>query len=116
MKSFALVSDRLRLAAFQGMFLTDEERSSLGEEIDRIIESIAQKSSFDEANSRLLELGTMQEVLATLCFKNNITLTEKQRRLVRDYDRWHVTAVKASAYNAIKNAEFIRVTPAAQEE
>jgi hypothetical protein len=107
MRTFALIRDRLRLASWQGMHLTDEERQCLDEELDRAIASIAQTSTIDDANDKLLELGAMQDVLATLSFKYRIPLTDKQRKFVRQYDRWDVPEVRASIYNAIKNGNFI---------
>jgi hypothetical protein len=107
METFALIRDRMRSAVGQGMFLTDEERSALDEELDRSIASIAQMSTVEDANRELLALGSMQDVLATLCFKYNIAVTDRQRRLVRQYDRWDVPEVRASVYNAIKQGRFI---------
>jgi hypothetical protein len=106
MRTFALIRDRLRLASWQGMHLTDEERQCLDEELHRAIASIAQTSTIDDANDKLLELGAMEDVLVTL-LTYRIPLTDKQYKLVHEYDRWDVPEVRASIYNAIKNGNFI---------
>lgn len=106
MTTFQQVRERLRLGRVQGMFLTDEERSRLDGEIDEILGVITEASNIDEADSKLQELGTMQETLATLSFKYRIELTQKQRKLVRRYDRWDDSRLRTSAFEDIRRGHF----------
>ncbi len=86
--------------------MSDEERSDLDRELDALLRSIAESSTIDAAESKLEELGHLQRLLATVCFKYQIELTETQRRLVRNYDRWDVAEVRAAALEAIRRGQF----------
>jgi hypothetical protein len=107
MTTFERIRSRLLVAPVQGMFLTDEERSHLDEEIDEVLASIARKMTMIDAERELQELGIMEETLATLCFKYQLGLSEKQRNLIRQYDRWDVFEVRATTYEAIRQGKFL---------
>src|SRR5438067_883628 len=106
MTTYERIGERLRLAVVHGMFLSDEERSDLDRELDALLTSIADCHTTETAEKKLQELGEMEQTLATICFKYRIDLTEKQRKLVREYDRWDVPEIRAAALEAIKRAQF----------
>jgi len=86
--------------------MSDEERSDLDRELEALLRCIAKTGTINAAESKLEELGRLQQLLATVCFKYQIDLTETQRRLVREYDRWDVAEVRAAALEAIRRGQF----------
>ena len=86
--------------------LTDEDRSALDDELDGILKLIASRATFNAAEPLLEELGRVQEVMATLAFKYSAHLSERQREIVRDYDRCDIDDVRRRTFEKIKNAEF----------
>ncbi len=60
----------------------------LESELSGLLAQIAKKQSAQDAESALLELGSLQELLSILVFKYDVDLTDRQRRIVREYDRW----------------------------
>ncbi len=106
MNFFKQIHDRLRSATVYGMFLTDGERNGLEQEMNDLMEVIKLSATFESAQNELQQLGLMQETLATMCFGYKIELTERQRKLVREYDRWDLPEIRESSYNAIKKGQF----------
>jgi hypothetical protein len=86
--------------------LTDDERQLLDRAIDDTINAIACHSNWRAAERDLIALGQIHKVLATLCFKYGQPLSERQRRIVREYDRWDVADVRQTIYDAIKKCQF----------
>ena len=106
MTAFEQLRAKLLLAPVQGVCLTDEDRSCMDQEIDEILERISRMSSIDSADRMLQELGLIQENLATICFKYQVLLSDKQRKLVRKYDRWDDLGCRMDSFQAIKNGCF----------
>jgi hypothetical protein len=86
--------------------LTDDDRRALDLGLDQMLRSIANCNTFEAAEPFLQELGDLQLVLATLAFKHDIELSNRQREIVREYDRCDVPEVRRKAFQKIKNAEF----------
>jgi len=107
MTTLDLVRDRLRFADTRGMFLSDEERSDLDREIDRILEAIVQRPTLDNAEKELHELEVMQSLLQLLSFKYRVDLSEKQNRLIHQYDNWGESHIRRANYEAIKRGQFL---------
>ena len=106
MNTFQAIRQRLLACPIQGMFLNDEERSHLDQEIEELLASIAGSISIESADAELQQLGLMQEVLATLCFKYQTELSKKQRALVRRYDRWDDLGVRTRSFEEIRQGQF----------
>lgn len=85
--------------------LTDNDHHLLDSELDDLLRSIAKCASVEAAGSFLLELGELEDVLVTLLCKHEVRLTERQREIVTEYDRWDVPEVRQEAYRKIKNGE-----------
>jgi hypothetical protein len=88
--------------------LSESERSDLDQELDATIERIARRSDPESASSALDELGTQQYVLATLLFKHKVPLTDKQRRLVRQFDRCDDPQLRVFVFQVIKKGIFLK--------
>jgi len=86
--------------------LTDEERNGLDNDIDEVLRLIANCEPFEAAESSLLALGEIHKVLATLAFRFGVSLSPRQRRIVREYDRWDIPEVRHAVFDAIKRGEF----------
>ncbi len=86
--------------------LTDEERNTLDNDIDEVLRLIANCEGFQAAESSLLALGEIHKVLATLAFRFGVSLSPRQRRIVREYDRWDVPEVRHAVFSAIRRGEF----------
>lgn len=104
MKTFEKVKHKLQLAVNQGMHFSDEERFGLDQEIDEIFEEIAKAPNFESADKKLQELGLYQDILALLWYKYNALLSNKQRELVCDYDRWDDVRDRLGFYLKIRGA------------
>jgi hypothetical protein len=86
--------------------LTDDDRRALDLELDQMLKSIANCNTFEAAEPFLQELGDFQLVLATLVFKHEVELSNRQREIVREYDRCDMLDVWRGAFQKIRNAEF----------
>jgi len=88
------------------MFLSDDERDALDQELSEMFVNIGKCVSFASADQLLGQLGVVQEVLATIWFKHRVALSENQRHFVRAYDRWDVPELRKRAFEAIKANTF----------
>jgi hypothetical protein len=86
--------------------LTDGDRFILDRELDQLLKSIRECDTAGLADGLLQELGDLQEVMAIFAFKHDIELSERQRGIVRDYDRFDDLGVRHDAYQKTKNGEF----------
>ena len=68
--------------------ISDSDVVQLDLEIDSLLARIATKKSPKEAENLLMDLGAFQELLAILFFKYGFELTDRQRKIVQQYDRW----------------------------
>ena len=73
----------------------------LESELSGLLAQIAERQSAQDADSLLLELGSLQELLSILTFKYGVDLTDRQRRIVRDYDRWDDAGSRADFFKEI---------------
>jgi len=85
--------------------VTDQDRQLMDSEMDEILRSIARCSTAEAAEPLLLELGELQDVLMTFFCKHNVALTERQDKIIREYDRWDVPEVRQETYQKIKSGE-----------
>jgi hypothetical protein len=88
--------------------LTEDEQHGLDGELDELLERIAQCPNIGWARSLLDELGSQQEVLATLLFKHKAPLSVRQRRLVRQCDRLDDEQLRAFVFDAIGSGTMLR--------
>lgn len=86
--------------------ISREDIENLESEFDKILGQIAARKSPHSAESDLLELGSLQELLALLAFKYGIELTSRQRRLVREYDRWDDKETRVHVYKEVLNGQW----------
>ena len=68
--------------------ITESDISDLEAEMEKILMRIAAKPSALEAATELDELGEFHGLLAVLLFKHRIPLSERQKKVVRVFDRW----------------------------
>lgn len=68
--------------------ILDSDIADLESELNGLLTQIAEKNSPHDAERDLLDLGSLQELLSILIFKYDVKLTDRQRRIVREYDRW----------------------------
>ena len=106
METFQQIRERLLGFGRKDMTLSDEEVTQLDQEINDLLATIAQETTVESAESNLLQLGEIQTVLATICFGTELPLSEKQRRLVRNYDRWDDSEERRHAFAWIKAGTF----------
>ena len=78
----------------------------MDQELDEHIAIILAAQSFAAADPLLLELGRLQETIATLAFKHRATLSDRLREFVRDFDRFDVPHVRQNTFQKIKRSEF----------
>ena len=86
--------------------ITDEEKSGLDQEIDNLIQSISKCKNVIEAEKFFNELQSLQTLLAELLFKHDISLSDKQRRVVRECERLDDMDLRIFIFNAIKSGTF----------
>ena len=73
----------------------------LESELCGLLAHIAEKQSDQDADIALLELGSLQELLSILIFKYGVEMTDRQPRIVREYDRWDDAETRVSFFNEI---------------
>ena len=61
--------------------------SDLDSELNDLLSRIAAKQSYSDATMEMNDLCTLQELMALLCFKYDVELSEQQRTVVREFDR-----------------------------
>lgn len=106
MDTFLQIRERLLGFGPKEMSLSDEEVTQLDREIDELLASIAQEATAETADHKLLQLGEVQEVLATICFSTKLPVSERQRQLVRNYDRWDDRQARQHCFAWIKAGTF----------
>jgi len=106
MTTLDLVRDRLRFADIRGMYLSDEERSGLDKELDQLLQSIGLCPTVESAEGNVHELDDFQSFLQLLSFKYLAELSEKQNRLVHQYDNWGDPSLRRAHFEAIKRGQF----------
>ena len=63
-------------------------------------------SRVEDAEGALSELADAQAVLATLAFKYGVSLTPRQREIVKDFDRSDLAEERARVFDKIRRGEF----------
>jgi hypothetical protein len=106
MDTFLQLRERLQRFGPREMTLSDEEVAQLDREIDELLASIAQEATAKAADPKLLRLGEVQKVLATICFSTKLPHSERQRQLVRNYDRWDDLQARQRCFAWIKAGTF----------
>jgi hypothetical protein len=86
--------------------LTEEDRRVLDFELDETLKSIANCDTVEAAEPFLLELGEIQDVMATLAFKHDLQLSKRQREIVREYDRWDAQRFDGTLFEKSKTPTF----------
>jgi hypothetical protein len=105
---FSEIRQRLSNYGMNKVALTESERHNLDQELDATVERIARCPDLDSASSALDELGAQQDVLATLLFKHKVQLSEKQRRLVRQFDRFDDPRLRVFVFQVIRSGTFLK--------
>jgi hypothetical protein len=106
MDTFQQIRERLLGFGPKEMTFSDEEVAQLDREIDELLASIAQEATAEAADPKLLQLGEIQKVLCTICFSTKLPYSEKQRQLVRNYDRWGDPEARQRCFAWIKAGTF----------
>ncbi len=104
---FSEIRQRLSNRGIDEVALTESERHNLDQELDATLERIARCPNVDSASSAFDELGEQQDVLATLLFKHKVQLSEKQRRLVRQFD-FDDSQLRVFVFQVIKSGTFLK--------
>jgi hypothetical protein len=107
MSAFNEISRRLSNRGMDDLPLTDGDLHELDRELIATVERIARCPDLLSASVALDELASQQEVLATLRFKYRLRLSEKQRRLVRQYDRSDDPRLREFVFQVIRNGTFL---------
>ncbi len=68
--------------------VTSEDIRELDAEMSGILERMAVRTTYEDAKPELDELADLHGLLATLLFKWCVDLTDRQRQVVRSFDRW----------------------------
>ena len=89
-----------------GARMQEGEIAALDADVDELVSAIRQCPNFRQASPLLTELGELQTLLATLAFKYRVPLSPKQRRLVRQFDRWDDPDLRAAVFAAVKKDRF----------
>jgi hypothetical protein len=106
MKISQIIKDRIDKLGWHGAYLSQDERCALDLEIDEIVGWI--KSSFDfcEADAVLKELGEFETFLSLLLCKYHLTLSDKQKKLINEFDRSDDVETRHRLYKDIKENRF----------
>jgi len=86
--------------------MSDDDRAFLDAELSDYIRQILRCKDFESAQQLFTKLGDLHLALATLAFKYDVKLTQRQREFVREFDRWDDSNVLASIFQKIKNQQF----------
>ena len=108
------ISDVIRSGIDQldkdGANVSIEEITGLDNEINILLAEIRKCPNIAAADEFFNELGGLQELLSLLLFKYNVSLSSKQKALVRQFDRSDDSNVRAIVYKAIKDSKFPELT------
>lgn len=106
MQTSNIIRERIDNLNHNMIILSSNEVASLNDEIDLIISRIRSSSEYNEAESHLDELGRLQELLALLYFKYDVSLSAKQKKLVCEYDRADDQILRTMIFAAVKDGKF----------
>jgi hypothetical protein len=96
----------IRILEQQDVNLTEKVIAGLDDEINDLLNKIRQCPSLAVAEKLLGELADIQSILALLLFKYDAPLSQKQKSLVRQYDRSDVPLVREIVFKSIKEGKF----------
>jgi len=100
------IRNRIISAGRDGAYLREDEREALDHEIDGFVSRIRQYDDLSAAEESLMELGQLEELLALLLFKYHAEVSQKQKSLVREFDRSDDPRARALMFRAIKEGAF----------
>jgi len=100
------VLDKLTIPA--KITMAEGELKSIETEVDEILCEVVACKTINSANPKLNKLCVLQELLCALCFKHKISLTQKLRRLVGEFDRCDDPDLRAFVFAQIKSGIFLR--------
>jgi hypothetical protein len=76
------------------------------DEIYRLLELIKLCKSLKEAEKYFILLAQIQDILATLMFRDNVELIQELKKIVRDCDRLDDKDVRDFLFDEIKNGTY----------
>jgi hypothetical protein len=91
----------------RGQKLRPSEGVELERELDEILGGIREADDLRAADESLDRLGRFQTELARACFKWDIALPVRLRRLVREFDRSDDSDVRSRTFRQIKEGVFL---------
>lgn len=97
---------RLEAATSDSIADSDELRHAVAAELDGLVEAISEQSTFEKAEGLMKMLGDTHLVLARLAFVHKWSLTDRQREIVRQYDRHDDEGVRREVYEQIQLRRF----------
>lgn len=100
------IKDRIENQGRLGAALSNAEINELDNEIESIFFNIKSAKDYCAAEQHINELGKLQELLALLLFKYDISLSSKQKMLVREFDRSEDSDLRLCIYHIIKNGSI----------
>ena len=106
MKISQLIKARIDELGWPAASLSQDERSALDLEVDEIVGRIKSSSDFREADVVLRELGEFETFLSLLLCKYHLTLSDKQKKLINEFDRSDDVETRHRLYNDIKEGRF----------
>lgn len=90
-----------------GQTLDSAQGLALEEALYRVLGAIRRQESMEGADAYLTQLGRLQTELARACFKWEMQLPPKLRRLVREYDRCDDSDLRLAVFEKIKEGTFL---------
>lgn len=90
-----------------GKHFSHDEEILIDVLLDEIISNINSCNSVQDAETQLIRLECLQSELARACFKWEIPLSRRHRRLVREFDRGDDSEVRSLVFDKIKRNDFL---------
>jgi hypothetical protein len=99
---------RIRIATSgrEGARLGLDQLTALDSELDLLVSQIRGCKDVSAAERYLTDLGDLQELLSIVHFKYHEPISDKQRALVRRFDRFDDPGLRAEVFRAIAENSF----------
>jgi hypothetical protein len=100
------VSIRIRKYGRDGACLSSEEVIGMDNEICELLNRMKSFPDAAAASAVMDELAELQDTLALLLFKYHVPVSEKQKLLVKKYERWDDPDLRSRFFAAVKEGRF----------
>jgi len=106
MSTTQVIRDRIAELSWHGAYLLPEEAVALDREFDALLHRIKACPDYASAETALVELSEMEDLFALLLCKYNLKLSDKQKRLCREFDRYDDPETRYRFYQDVKEGRF----------